>query len=208
MSRAGNKSYRLPSKRVTVCSFAAAVLWWVLMVTGMRLPYLQTHLAFQLRVFVLFPLFASVLAYFSFFFRGKLLSSGYELRMGQLATRKDRVKSTLWGLFGLVLISGGVAWTSIGFPAWATDLVAKEVYSREYIIESIEVRGGPLWSTMYHLRLRRQGADETVMLPLKRMIYEQARWKRGQSVCVHGRSWILGTIIDDVSPDTESCANR
>lgn len=174
-------------------------LWMLIVVTGTRLSYLYTDFSFQIRAFVLFPLLLIALVYFGFIYHKPNQKTGYKQAMSNLHSRKDRIKTTTWGLLGLILIPATIAWTSIAFPAWAAKLLATEKYEKSYEITDITVRSGAVWSTLFDLDLTDPLTKERVVLRLRRSQYDQSHWRSGEHICVQGRASMFGTIIDDVS---------
>jgi hypothetical protein len=193
-----------PSRRLVLLVFGALAFWILAVFTGLRLPYVYTSLAFLLRVFVMFPLMLSGLTYLCFIYRKPNQLTGYKQAMNNLPVGKERVKATAWGLLGLVLIPGTLAWTSIAFPAWATQLFASERYAHVFQINDITVRSGAKWSTVFDLELT-DASGEKVMLRLSRSRYEMNRWRSGEDICVIGRAWMFGAIVDGTSRDLDRC---
>ena len=197
--------FRQPSKRAIWLSFLAVALWAVLMQTGTRLPYLHTHFSFLLRAYILFPTLLAPLLYAAFVYRLPNQSIGYIELIKQQSTRVRRMKAAVFSLIGLVLIPGGLAWTSIAFPAWAAEVFARTPYVHVYYIEDIKVRSGPVWSTLFDLDLT-SISTKPVTLRLNRSRYESNHWKTGEWICVLGRTSIFGTIIDDTSRYLGRCS--
>ena len=185
-------------------AFGCVLLWVFITYSGRRLPYIYTELSDHLRVFGLFPLLLGLMVYFGFIYHKSGEATGYRQSMNKLPVGKERVKATAWGLFGLLLISGGLAWTSTAFPAWATNLFATERYAYEYSIADITKRNGPVWSALFDLQLIGAEGDE-VTLRLNRIRYERNRWKTGERICVLGRTSVFGTIIDDTTRQLSRC---
>lgn len=182
------------------------MFWAVGAFTGMRLPYLYTEFAFQARAFVLFPLLIGTLAYLALIYRtSKQPETLYMMRMKQFSTKKEKTRATAWALFGLMLIPGTIAWTSIAFPAWAAELFASEPYRHAYQVMEVKARSGPQWSALFELSLEDMSGGEPVTLRLNRRMYDEHRWKRGEMICVKGRASIFGTVIDATSTDIQQC---
>lgn len=193
-----------PSRRLVIFVFGALAFWILAVFTGMRLPFVHTSLAFLLRVFVLFPLMLAGLTYLCFIYRKPRQLTGYEQAIKNLSIGKERIKATAWGLLGLVLIPGTLAWTSIAFTAWATQLFASERYAHIYRISDVTVRSGAKWSTLFDLDLIDTSGNK-VMLRLSRSRYERNRWKSGEDICVIGRVWMFGAIVDETSRHLDMC---
>lgn len=185
--------------------FGTLMFWAVSAYTGMRLPYIYTEFAFQARAYFLFPLLLGGLAYLVFVYRRPSQPTGYMQTMNQLKTRKEKIQGTLWGLGGLVLLPSGFAWTSIAFPAWAAELTASEPYRHVYQVVKVKARSGAMWSALFDLTLESEKVGEPVVLRLNREMFDQHSWKRGEMICVIGRTSIFGIIIDTVSADLGNC---
>lgn len=194
-----------PSKRTVLLVFGLLSLWMLMVYTGMRLPYLYTELAFSIRAFLLFPALLGLFVYFSMIHRWKGQSKTlYALRVRRLQTRREKLKGAALTAFGFLLIAGGFAWTSVAFPAWITQLFASKRYMHEYRINDITARSGAKWSAVFDLEMI-GATGERVTLRLSRSRYEKSRWKSGDDICVIGRTWILGTVIDDATRYFDKC---
>lgn len=176
--------------------FGFLALWFLVILTGIRLPYIYTEFAFRIRAYFLFPLLFGTIGYFAFIYRRANGSTGYMQAINRLPTRSEKVKQTLWGLFGWVLISSGIVWTSVGITAWATHIFSQKHYTNSFQITKIKARSGTGWSRIFDLGLIDKTTDEKVTLRLNRARFEQNHWKVGEEICVKGRKSIFGTIID------------
>lgn len=200
-----NQSHH-PTRFAVAITFAGLFLWVAIVTTGTRLPYIYTAFATQVRTFVVFPLLLGGLIYRIYFYRRPGQPSGFEWRMSLLSSRGERLKAGLIGVVGLFLVSGGIAWTSVAFPAWATKLFATDVVVHQYVVHEITRRSGPEWSTLFDLELTDARSGESVVLRLPRAQFElNRRWKPGDSICVRGRKSLFGTIVDSTSRDERSC---
>src|ERR1035438_4058435 len=103
---------RSPTGWVAWLSLATLGLWVVVVSTGTRLPFLYTSFAFGVRAFVLFPILFTCMAYFAIIYRKSNQPTGYVQAMSKWPTKRERVKATFFGILGLILIPGGIAWTS------------------------------------------------------------------------------------------------
>ena len=121
--------------------------------------------------------------------------------MNQLPTKGKKFKVTLWIIFGIILIPGGIAWTSAAISAWAANIIATESFAQTYQVTDITVRSGPVWSRLYDLDLVNITKQEKkVILRLGRSQWEHHEWKSGDRICVQGRTSLFGTIVDITSP--------
>lgn len=162
---------------------------------GMRLPYLTTTFADALRLWILFPLLLSAAAFFALFYRtagGR--PSGYRQAISKIEPR-NRLKATIWMIFGALVISGGMAWTSVAFVGLATKFFATEPYSHQYHVRGIDARSGAKWTKMFQLHLVDDDGREAGLV-LTRARFEMEPVRRGDLVCLEGRRWGLGTIIE------------
>lgn len=168
------------------------MVWAVAISVGLYLPYLRTEFSFNLRLFIFFSLLG-LMAYFIFVHRmpGQKISA-YAMRLVHLKTASERIKENVGMLLGALLICGTIAWTSIVFPALATQLFAFKHQELIYQVEKIAPRSG----TMLDLTLVDPASGETVGLHLNRSRFRQWRWKPGDYICLTGRAWIFGTIIE------------
>jgi hypothetical protein len=195
-------SYKKKSAWLAGGAFA---LWGLTVATGMRLPFIYTQFTFQSRAFIVFPLLLAICIYCAFIYRNGNQPSGYKQAMNRLPDRKSKLKETAWGVAGFLLLTGGFAWTSVSFPAWAANLLATTAFERTYQINDITTRSGPVWRTLFELKLSDTKTGEEVELPLTRRRYETHHWKIGESICVKGRTSIFGAIADGETRDVESC---
>lgn len=190
------------ARRTTAVVIISIVCLWGLAISiGLHLPYLRSDVSLNLRLCVLFPAILLPLSYIAFFYRGRRGDSptGYALAMSGLPSNRERVLATVNGMIGLVLIPLFVAWSSFVLTAWATELAARAPTSQLYQVVSIRRWGGPLWSMAYDLTLRRQDNHEGFVLPIGPSAYEDLQLVPGDLVCVSGRTWLLGTIADQIS---------
>lgn len=176
------------------------ILWGSIISTGTRLPYLYTEFAFQVRAFFIFPVLLIALIYISFIRRNGNQQTGYMSSMSTLPHWKDKIKATAWGLSGMILISGGCAWSSVAFSAWAAKLLATVPYEGAYRVESIATRSGAAWSTLFDLHLIDVKLEEKATLRLGRSQWENRHWKAGECIFIRGRTSVFGVIIDMITP--------
>lgn len=197
-------SYPAPSKKMICLTFGALMLWGLIVSIGIRVPYLYTEFAFQVRTFALYPLLLITLIYFGFIYHKPNQKTGYMQAMDGLSTRKERIKNTLMSGVGLVGIPAFIAWTSIAFPAVATQLFASERYTKICYIDDINHRSAAGARTLFDLEMTNI-AGEKVSLLLSRSRYEQNNWRTGEKICVIGRTGIFGTIINETSRYLDRC---
>ena len=100
MNESSIRAKAIPSKKAMIWAFLVVALWWFVISTGTRMPYLHTQMAFRLRAFFLFPALLGLLSYLAFFFRGKFPLTGYRRRMSQLATKQPKSKKLLGAYLG------------------------------------------------------------------------------------------------------------
>lgn len=197
MTRSSHSTRRHPGKHAIWLTPGAVAVWALVVATGTRLPYLYTQFASDFRSFGLFPSLLGLLAYFLFVYRRpRQKVSLYAMRMNRFNTTGERIKETAGMVFGALVICGGIAWTSVAFPAWATQLFASENQELVYQVEKISERSGPVWRTLFDLTLVDPASGEAVDLRLTRSRFERGRWKPGDRICVTGRTGPFGTIID------------
>lgn len=175
-------------------------------------PYLQTEVAFTLRYLVLFPALLIFSIYGLFVHkgvrRGNLELTAYQYRMHSFTSRAGKIKETILGLAGLVLLAFFFSYSSLGVPAWATEIFARKEYLGRYVVEDIGVGGGPVLTTVFKLQLRDPKTGEKVVLPLRRRLYEQFPAEVGESVCLRGRTWIFGTVIEGGGRGNVRCGDE
>lgn len=197
--------HQKPQKWVILWIICVIVFWPVAIYTGFRLPYLHTSFSFHLRAFFLFPLMFGCGIYFAFIYRDGQQQTGYIQSISLLTSLKEKIKSTAMGLLGLILITGGIAWTSVGFSAWAAKLFAKDPYGQSLQITYIKAHGGAVWSTYFDLGLLNPSSGETKVLRLNRALFDVYRWKEGEYLCLAGRTSMFGTAIDYQSKNLDDC---
>lgn len=195
----------LPPRHVVWIAFSVTALWMLVVLTGMRLPLLRTTIVDGIRVFVLFPLLLGIIIYLVMIRRWpNQPDTLYRMRMKQISTKKEKTKGVALTVFGFLFMTGSLAWTSIAFPAWATMLFASERYMHVYHIDDIHTRSGAQWSTLFDLAMT-DAIGEKAALILSRSRYEKNRWRSGEDICLMGRTWMFGTIIDDSSRYLDRC---
>ena len=172
--------------------------WAICFITGSRLPYIYTDLAFKLRGLIIFPALFCIFGYFAFVYKRPGAKSGYDLAMDSLRSSAAKIKSTLLGMLGLFFLTGILSWTSIAFTAWLAELIASTPFSQTYTISKITANSGPVWSTTFDLTLIRD-KSEIVDLRLNRVRYEEYSWKTGDVICIRGRTSVFGSIVDTTS---------
>lgn len=180
---------------LTYAGVAITVVWAFGVLTGTRLPYLRTEFSFNLRLFIFFSLLGLVIYLLFVHRRSSQKISAYAMSIRHLTT-SERIKEDVGALFGALLVFGTIAWTSVAFPAWATQLFASEHQDLVYQVEKITERSGPVWRTVFDLTLVDPASGETVVLRLTRSRFERWRWKPGDCIFLTGRTWIFGTIIE------------
>jgi len=193
------RGYRLASPRARSIAFAAFFVWGIVVTIGIRLPYLHTALSAHIREYVLFPALFVAIAYFGFIYKGNRRSSGYMEAVTSLPTRSARIKYTVGVLGGLMLISAGVPWTSIAFPASLTAVFARKPIHKCYRVTDVYAWGGSTFTRMFDLTLHSTDSEDDVVVPLRGSTYDRIRSRTGDFVCAEGRRWALGTVIDRVS---------
>src|SRR4051812_7982236 len=109
----GEVMTRSSAHAVFIAVFASIAAWILLITLGQRSQYLITEWSRNVRAFVVFPTLALALCLLIFAVRWKATGmTGFQQRMRQLNSRKERRMESL-GLFaGLLLLPAGLAWTS------------------------------------------------------------------------------------------------
>jgi hypothetical protein len=182
-----------------------ALFWATIVVTGTRLPLLHTEASFLIRIFVIFPVLLITLWYVLFVYRWRTMpESLYRMRMKHLSTKKEKVTAMLKTTFAALFMMGGLSWTSIAFPAWATELFASGPFSHVYQITDITYQSGAKWTTLFDLHLMDPDGSEATLL-LNRWDYDQNHWKASEKICVVGRTWAFGTIATETTRSLDRC---
>lgn len=170
-----------------------AVIWMVLLYTGLNLPYIYTKFALQLRMYFILPFLVTVLLVLrSAGISGERRTSAKkeQPRFGGSALRnKEAIKE----FFVLILAAFFFSWSSVAFSAWTAKLFATETFTREFQITKI---GTHAKRSSNSLALVDQRNGEHVDLVLRTERYRDGRWKVGDTICVKGRTSIFGSISD------------
>ena len=189
------------SKLISNIISGLVIFWMVSVGTGIYcLAYLRTQFSYYVRAYIVFPVLVVALIYFIFFHRRMKGPTGYQQRMNKIATRSGRLKALLLAVAGLLLIPGGIAWTSYCFPAWATELFAKNRYEQSFLVEKITERGGIRSPAVFDIMLRSEDSTMSVNLDLSRAAYKEHSLKCGERIVLVGRTWEFGTIVEKVVP--------
>jgi hypothetical protein len=130
------------------------------------------------------------------------------MRMKSSSSVNERIKESAKAVVGFAFFSLSFAWLSLGIPAWATEIFARKEYLGRYVVEDIGVGGGPTLTTVFKLQLRDPKTGEKVVLPLRRRLYEQFPAEVGESVCIRGRTWIFGTVIEGGGRGNVRCGDE
>jgi hypothetical protein len=175
---------------------ASLVVMGLVAFGAISLPYLQTDVAFTFRDLVLFPGLLVVSLYWIYvrkgIQRGKIKLTPYQYQMHSLTSRAEKIKQTIGAFLGLLLFTYFFSWISLGIPAWATQIFARNEYLGRYVVEDVGSGG----KGITELQLRDPKKGEKVVLRLPRGRYRQFPVEVGESVCIRGRTWIFGTVIE------------
>jgi hypothetical protein len=187
---------------VHVLVFAVAAAWMLAVVTGRRLPYLETVFSQQLRGVVIFPGLLALLSWFAFVHRwAEYEQTGYTMVMASIASRSARLKQIGLAVAGALLISAMVAWSSVAFPAWGTQLLAqKPLVMKARVLEIKHASGG------YTFQIWDPVSAEEGSLFVSWSTYDRKPWREGDEICLQGRTWPFGTVIDSLSLVQDGCA--
>jgi len=188
-------------RRLHVVVFAITAAWMLGVITARRLPYLETSFSQQLRGLVIFPVILTGLVWFAIIHKwAETGMSGFRMAMRGVASRGGRVKQTVLGATGVLAISAGIAWSSIAFPAWATQLFAQRpVALKERILEVKHASGG------YTFRLWDSASAEENSLFVSWGAYDRGRWREGDEICLRGRTWMFGVVVDSLNRVRDGC---
>ena len=188
-------------KRVHVAVLVVLAVWMLGIITARRLPYLETVFSRQLRGLVIFPVILVVLGWFTLLHKwAETGKSGYEMAMQGIGSRGGRLRQTVLGIAGAVAISAVIAWSSVAFPAWATQVFArKPVALKARILEVKHASGG------YTFRLWDSKIAEENSLFVSWGTYDRGRWREGDEICLRGRTWPFGVVIDSLNRTQDGC---
>lgn len=179
-------------KAIAAIAFASLGLFFLIVESGRRLPYLYSSDALYVRLIVFCFIFA-FLAYFSFIYKWSAGSTGAQMVTKNMSKRK------IFTLYCKVLISqcfiaGGIAWISIWVSAWGAVLAPGKCISDSYEIASVEARG----SRMILVLLK--GKDgENLTLRLTRSLGAPPLRPNGR-LCIHGKASLFGVSVNQVDP--------
>lgn len=151
-----------------------------------RLPYLYTHGTYQAWLSIaatLLVLFALAAQY-----RPKGKASLWKRWSGG---RGAPVRAALLGGLSAALL----AWCAIASAAWLTYLYAPHGYAAARIVIGIDEGRRKL-----DVRL-----DDGSRVHIGRRRLAEGGWQVGARVCLVGRTWWLGTVVDDVQRDAARC---
>jgi hypothetical protein len=171
-----------------IAAFLAVAAWILLTESGQRLPYLVTPWATGFRAFVVYPFILLVFWWFAFRHRWRETGlTGYQMRMLELESARDRRKQQIGGFLGLLLLPAGIAWLSVYPAAWAAGLLPSEPYEQSFVVMEWTSRNGG-----YDLGLSPPGSDTRYSLFTPRQLVQQPP---AGEICVQGRSSLLGTRV-------------
>jgi len=168
--------------------------WGAVVSLGRKLPYIDGQFTGNIRDWGIFIVLYAGLMYLLYV--NKVAKSGRNAMMTYLASlpaRKSRIGTAIAVNMAAILISAGIAFTSMAFPASATYLLASEPYTGKYTV--LATKG---WSNnMIQLQIEDLNGRRSSLSVRRR---EYVAWKQGapHTLCVEGRSWILGIIVDAV----------
>ena len=93
------------------------------------------------------------------------------------------------------LIAVLMAWCTICMAIWLTYLYAPVGYVATHVVTGVERS-----SRKAHLYL-----DDDSRVQLSRQRYEAGFWQAGERLCFIGRTWWLGTVVDQIDRDITRC---
>lgn len=166
--------------------------WVLIMQTGQQLPYLYTEQAFNIRAFVVFPLWIGMFSWFVWFHRWEESGeTGYQMAMSKFRGRRARFKQAFGGGAGLIFISAGLAWTAVYFSAWAANLFASDDFAQAYQIVNKKAASRYLDIEMVDLATGKSASFRSTIIQLS-----EDYWGVGNTICVRGRTSMFGTIVE------------
>lgn len=183
---------RAQAARLFLAALVGLAAWIVAIKTGERLPYVMTTEARNIRLAIVFPALLVLLGWFAAGHRWrKTGQTGYAMRMAQIGSRKERIKQTILGVLGLLLLPLMVSWSSIHLLAWAAYFVSSTPFEKTYGIMDIKSVTAGYSFDMYG---RSSGEEVTLRVPLA----WASGLRVGMTVCAQGRSSVFGTVIESL----------
>lgn len=190
-------------QRVVKLATAAIGLWFMSFVFSQRLPFLRGELLFEIQAFGVFPLATIGLVWFSFLHRWAVSGkSGFQMAMeknGAWAGRNQLI-TMMGGVAGLIFFAALAAWTCNLIPAWYSQLFAHTPMQGVYHVVAVKSVSN---FREAHLIANRKAFT----LPLAAGELAQARLKRGDMLCIRGRTTFTGGIVESISKEIDSCSS-
>ena len=159
---------------------------------GVRLAWLRTPAMLYTQV-LLFPILVGACIYVLFIAK-RGTRTGYQIAMSRIREKTGRIHYAVWGVLGAILLPAGCAHFAYVVPAWAANAVATEPFAGAFRIDDIRKRSGPRRTSFYEIYLLDHAGDALV-LPYSAAAVEAREWRAGDTVCLHGRTSIFGTIV-------------
>jgi hypothetical protein len=189
--------------RAAQVAVAIAGLWFLSFSFAQRLPFMRSDLLFEIRAFGIFPLAFGGLIWFFFLHRWAVSGkSGFRMGMEKKSAWAGQNQFVIGAgvVVGSVFFAAGTAWTCILIPAWCSQLFASTPMKGIYEVVAVKAV-----SNYREVTLVAQIGGEAFTLPLAAGEFTQARLKRGDVVCLRGRTAFTGAIVDSISKEIGSC---
>lgn len=169
-----------------------AFLWMFVTSRGSKLPYITTENSFNIRAYLMFPLFMLVFIWFGFLHKWQETGkTGYQMMMVGIKSKNERFKQAILLILGFSFLAGGVAWQSNYTMALVAKLAANKPFD-----ETFKVYGTKGVSNFTEVELQNLSNKETAYIRLKYDAFGKGIWDYGAIVKIEGRTSIFGTIAE------------
>jgi hypothetical protein len=176
------------------------------MLVGLFLPYVRTPLSGAIRMYMLFPILCGSLCYVLFLkrYRQSGGETAYKYRLRSLPSIASRIVVTTALVVGAIGFPAFIAFSSYAISACLTTLGAQNEVVKSVRISAVVGRGGYGQRSRQELTLEESDGSWGKVIVRRTMIHN-SMLSVGENVCVRGREWRLGTIVDAVSKSNGSC---
>ncbi|MCJ8312252.1 MAG: hypothetical protein HRU38_08420 [Saccharospirillaceae bacterium] len=202
--------HKIKVRLIGICTLIAIFSLFL----GNNLPTLVTESSLWLRLYIVIPFIILVMLYFSFIYNPKGEGTGYQQAREGRPNRKLKILYTpIGGFFCVVIMGGAIGYYSFGWSSVLTQIGAFQPWVATYKIKyAVEGGGGtatrrlPPEIKLYNLEDENSEWNDYYHLPSWRL--DDNEFKKGNLICLKGRSWFFGTKITDEFEIFSKLANQ